>query len=62
MENLNQTFAKAIFGKRRQKEIQATFRDGSTAVYTEAVLKLLATDPDTVEIIDLETGELLYNN
>ena len=38
--------------------IEATFRDGRKAVYTTAVLGLMLNDPDVVEIVDMETGEV----
>ena len=39
--------------------IQATFKDGRKAVYTYSVLGLMMGDKDVVEIIDMETGEVL---
>lgn len=39
--------------------IRATFRDGRKAVYTYSVLAMMMNDDDVVEIIDMETGELL---
>lgn len=44
-------------------EIMVTFYDGSTAKYTTAILYGpygLHTDPAVVEIVDLETGEIIY--
>lgn len=44
-------------------EIMVTFYDGQTAKYTTAILYGpygLQTDPAVVEIVDLETGEILY--
>ena len=39
--------------------IQATFTDGRKAVYTDSVLALMMGDKDVVEIVDMETGEVL---
>ncbi len=38
---------------------EATLKDGQKAVYTEAVLPWLLEDDFIVEIVDMETGELL---
>lgn len=39
--------------------IEALFRDGRKVKYTVRILHLLMADPDVIEVIDLETGELL---
>lgn len=39
--------------------IQAIFADGRKAVYTDSVLALMMGDKDVVEIMDMETGEVL---
>lgn len=41
------------------KTYNVTFRNGQDVNYTPAVLELLKSDPDVVEIMDNETGELL---
>ena len=41
------------------KYIQATFKDGRKAIYTDSVLSMMINDADVVEIIDMETGEVL---
>lgn len=41
------------------KTYKATFADGREALYTEAVLPLMISDPDVIEIMDCETGELI---
>lgn len=43
------------------REVYVWFRDGDEATYTEAVMNLLTTDPDVVEIMDLETGEVIFS-
>ena len=46
-----------------QHRIQVTFYDGSTANYTTAIMYGpygLQNDPSVVEIVDLETYEVLY--
>lgn len=42
------------------KLISVLFDDGRRATYTTAVLQLLKSDPKVVDIMDLETGEILY--
>ena len=45
----------------KPKEILVTFAGGQQATYTVAILELLKSDPSVVEIMDMETGELLYS-
>lgn len=42
-------------------EIIATFKNGRKIRYTVAVLGLLATDPEVLEVMDAATGEILYS-
>ena len=39
--------------------IKVTFADERSAVYTTAILNLLMTDKYVIEIMDMETGEIL---
>lgn len=39
--------------------IEARFKDGRKAIYTNSMLHLMETDADIVEVIDLDTGEVL---
>lgn len=45
---------------KKPREIEATFADGQTAVYTMAVFYLLKTEESVVHVTDKETGELIY--
>ena len=39
-------------------KIRATFRDGRQAIYTISILRAMMDDPDVIEIMDMQTGEL----
>ena len=41
-------------------EIIVTFRNGKRARYTSAILELLESDPEVYEIMNAETGEILF--
>ena len=41
------------------KHIRTTFADGRQAVYTDSILDMMMGDKDVVEIMDMETGEIL---
>ena len=41
------------------REITATFANGRKIVYTMSIYQLLKTDPQVIEIMDNETGEIL---
>lgn len=41
--------------------IEAKFKDGRRVKYTRGVLDSMMTDADVVEVIDLETGEVLID-
>ena len=58
---MQKDFVKAIRKKKQKKthDIKATFKNGQSAIYTVNSLPLMLNDPDVVEIMDLETGELL---
>lgn len=45
---------------KKQKLITATFKSHKPVVYTMAFFYLLKTDPSVVEIVDNETGEILF--
>ena len=44
----------------KQRLIDATFKNGTTATYTTAIYRLLITDPLIDYITDHETGEILF--
>ena len=43
-----------------QMEIIVTFKNGRKVNYTMNIYNLLMTDPDVMEIMDANTGEMLY--
>lgn len=53
-------FTRAIFNQEQQPEIIAYFRDGRSATYTARILDDLRRDNNTAEIVDTETGEVLF--
>jgi hypothetical protein len=54
-------FIKAIGNKPTEKAIIAYFKDGSKADYTMAIYGLLITDRGIRDIVDGETGEIIYS-
>ena len=42
------------------RQIRITFRNGRSIVYTMEVFEIAVDDPDVVEIMDVETGEIIY--
>jgi len=57
--NMND-FIKALDTKAITQNILVTFRNGQQDIYTTNILNLLKTDKDVTEIMDMETGELLF--
>ena len=53
-------FIKALDTKAITQNILVTFRNGQQDIYTTNILNLLKTDKDVTEIMDMETGELLF--
>ena len=53
-------FINAIGNKTKQATIKATFTTGQQANYSRYMADMLKTDPAIVEIMDNETGEILY--
>ena len=53
LQVLNSTSAPA-------NEIQVTWANGNKGIYTMAIFALLKTDPCCKEIMDCETGEILF--
>lgn len=53
-------FIKALDTTTTTSNILVTFRDSTQAEYTTNILELLKTDNDVTEIMDMETGELLF--
>ena len=50
----------AMFNNEEHHKIIAYFRNGNSATYTTNILNLLKTDPDVIDIIDAETGEIIF--
>ena len=53
-------FIKAICRKSDAREILATFTDGTSAIYTAAILDFLKSDKSVDFIADAETGEIIF--
>lgn len=53
-------FVKALFNTSEQKTVIAYFANGTSETYTRNILHLLKTEKDVTNIIDGETGELIY--
>ena len=54
-------FTRAIGNPKKLHTIRVTFTDGQKANYTIGMLPLLKTDFAVAEIMDNETGEILYS-
>ena len=61
-DSVKNDFLNSIGGKPTATDILVYFR-GCTepATYTAAILNLLTTDPDTMEICNAETGEVIFS-
>ena len=53
-------FLNALFNTSEQKTVIAYFANGQSESYTYNILNLLKTEPDIQNIVDGETGELIY--
>lgn len=53
-------FINALFNTQEQKTVIAYFANGTSETYTRKILHLLKTEPDITDIVDGETGELIY--
>lgn len=53
-------FINALFNTSEQKTVIAYFANGTSETYTRNILNLLKTEPDVTNIIDGETGEIIY--
>jgi len=53
-------FLNALFNTTEQKTVIAYFANGTSASYTYSILNLLKTEPDITDIVDGETGEIIY--
>lgn len=59
--NYRNEWLNAIFGEKQGKPIIVYFTDGKKVNYTGSILSELKTDPTVQEIIDGETGELIFS-
>lgn len=53
-------FINALFNTQEHKTVIAYFANGTSETYTYNILNLLKTEPDIQNIVDGETGELIY--
>jgi len=53
-------FLNALFNTSEQKTVIAYFANGQSETYTRNILHLLKTEPDITDIVDGETGEIIY--
>ena len=53
-------FINAIGNDKKYHKIMVTFSSGKSGIYTDRIIEMLKSDPATMEIIDSETGEVLY--
>ena len=58
--SINSTIISAIGNRKHYDTIRVTFVNGSSANYTMSMLPLFKTEPAVVEIMDNQTGEILY--
>lgn len=54
-------FLNALFNTSEQKTVIAYFANGQSETYTYSILHLLKTEPDITDIVDGETGELIFS-
>lgn len=59
-QKINLFAPSTLFGKYNGKTYTARFRNGQSATFTAAVVADLKADPFTVDIMDNDTGELIY--
>lgn len=57
---INNMILNAIGNNEKQHTIIAYFKGGREATYTINILEMLKTDPAIIDIIDGETGEIIY--
>ena len=53
-------FINVIGNDKKYRKIMVTFSSGQSGIYTDRIMEMLKSDPATMEIIDSETGEVLY--
>ena len=53
-------FIRAIYGKTPAHTVTVTWTNGTRATYSAHMADLLKTDPTALEIMDNETGEIIY--
>lgn len=54
-------FIKAIGARPREREIMVYFKmNPAPVIYTMAIFDLLKTDSEVIDIIDAQTGEVIY--
>ena len=53
-------FSRAIYGNAPAHTVTVTWTNGTRATYGAHMTDLLKTDPAALEIMDNETGEIIY--
>ena len=53
-------FIRAIYSKAPAHTVTVTWMNGNRATYSAHMADLLKTDPAALEIMDNETGEIIY--
>ena len=53
-------FINSLFNTQEQKTVIAYFANGTSETYTRNILHLLKTEPDITDIVDGETGEVIF--
>lgn len=53
-------FINALFNTSEQKTVIAYFANGTSETYTYNILGMLKTEPDIQNIVDGETGEIIF--
>lgn len=59
--NYRNEWLNTIFGEKQGKSIIVYFTNGEKVNYTDSILSELKTDPAVRDIIDGETGELIFS-
>lgn len=57
---MTKAFINALNATANFETVTAEFRNGEQVVYTKQMFGLLATDKNIIEIVDNQTGEILY--
>ena len=53
-------FANALNASAKPETITATFTNGNKATYTTAIIEMLKTDAAIIELVNDQTGEVIF--